>query len=271
MGNDNFLGAGLNYEYQTLSATLTLTVNNFPIQFVDPNGANRIVKLPTTSIIKGQPFRIVNVDPTYSITLQASDASQIAVPFIDAMIDVHSKQATPTSNAHWKIDKAQSNYLAHEYQCGDLLTGSNRLAFSIEYSASVGTYRTTGGYCKVTPYRTFSGDWRMKIQGYAEFPATNDIVYFKLWGNHTQTTAWVANGETVSTVGMTSKSGIVQFGMTQYCDQNNFASGSIGTRDYLKIASASTYLEGNSSVASYVSGFFNIDFTLNAKPAWLLF
>lgn len=79
---NRLLATALRSEYKdakTLSADLTLLDADTPIQRINCNGADRIVKAPTGDAVENHPYWVVNATSTggYKITLKSNDATII--------------------------------------------------------------------------------------------------------------------------------------------------------------------------------------------------
>lgn len=77
---NDLIAASLRSEYknvETLSADKTLTDADTPIQRLNCNGANRIVKMPTADAVENHPFFIVNstASGAYTLTVQNNGAT----------------------------------------------------------------------------------------------------------------------------------------------------------------------------------------------------
>jgi hypothetical protein len=84
-------------------AATTLTISDERIQVVTPT-ADRIYKLPTTSVKKGMHWKIFNTaTANYKITVQSSGSNEIG--FVPPSSDrtFIAVQDTPTTAAHWLI------------------------------------------------------------------------------------------------------------------------------------------------------------------------
>lgn len=115
----------------TPSGTVVLTITDAQYQFMVPT-ADSIVRLPTTSIIAGDIWELTNGASAFKITVQASDATVISVLPPKGRLALHSKIATPVTNADWAQDWCDGSFAS-----GGLTTAS--------FSASFGT--VTGVQC----------------------------------------------------------------------------------------------------------------------------
>lgn len=83
----------------TAAGTTTLTVNSVELQ-VFTGSTTQTVALPTTSVVAGTRFMIVN-NSTGVVTVQSSGANTIATVSPGNRVTVISVVATPTTAAHW--------------------------------------------------------------------------------------------------------------------------------------------------------------------------
>jgi hypothetical protein len=86
----------------TAGGTTTLNAASSEIQIFTGTTTQTVV-LPTTSILAGQKYRIINLS-TGSVTVVASDASAMTIVSPNQNSIVTAVQATPVSNAHWVIE-----------------------------------------------------------------------------------------------------------------------------------------------------------------------
>jgi hypothetical protein len=107
----------------TAAGTTTLTVTSAAIQ-VFTGSTTQTVKLPTTSVVAGQAFRIVNTS-TGAVTVQSSGANTICVLAGGTEATFTALVATPTTAAGWDC-----NYHAVEVASGKTLTASNSLTLA---------------------------------------------------------------------------------------------------------------------------------------------
>ena len=85
----------------TASGTTTLTTDSTEVQ-VFTGSSGQTVVLPTTNVVAGRRFMIVNKAAS-SLVLQASDGSSLdAIPNWQSVVAV-AVQDTPTTNSHWHV------------------------------------------------------------------------------------------------------------------------------------------------------------------------
>jgi hypothetical protein len=96
---DNFIATAASTA--TAAGTTTLTVADAQVQ-VFTGTSTQTVKLPTTSIVAGQMYRIVN-QSTGIVTVQSSGANTIGTVTAGTALDLIAAVATPTTAAHWQI------------------------------------------------------------------------------------------------------------------------------------------------------------------------
>jgi len=96
------LQASLGFEVQTMTGTLSLSDSNKRRQRLVVNGADRIVKLPSASILKGDQWELENPSIDYSVDVQGSSSGTVW-KFWEGSLIVQANQDTPTTSAHWDI------------------------------------------------------------------------------------------------------------------------------------------------------------------------
>lgn len=94
---DNFISSKT--ATATSAGTLTMTVNSTREQEFT-GSTTHTVKLPTTSIIAGTPYDIIN-NSSGTVTVQSSGANTITTVAAGAMATFKAKQDAPTTAAHW--------------------------------------------------------------------------------------------------------------------------------------------------------------------------
>ena len=105
----------------TTAVTLTLVSNQLQIF---TGTSNQTVVLPTTSVVAGTQFRVIN-NSTGVITVNASGGTTVVTLAANTSALVTSLQATPTTNAHWDYQ-----YWASNVATGKTLTVSQSLTLS---------------------------------------------------------------------------------------------------------------------------------------------
>ena len=80
----------------TMDSTFT------PRQWVDVNGADRILTLPSANVKKGWTYEIANPSKDYALTVNAY-ASGTVWKFWEGSLMVRANQDTPTLAAHWDV------------------------------------------------------------------------------------------------------------------------------------------------------------------------
>lgn len=88
----------------TAAATTTLTASSAPTQRFTGTSTQTVV-LPTTEVIAGQQFTLVNAS-TGAVTVNASGGSTVLTLPGKTTVTVTALQATPTTNAHWQSTPA---------------------------------------------------------------------------------------------------------------------------------------------------------------------
>ena len=84
----------------TAAGTKTLTVTDAQVQ-VFTGSSNQTVKLPTTSVVAGQQYTIIN-NSTGSVTVQSSGANTVATVATNTLQLFIARVAAPTTAAHWR-------------------------------------------------------------------------------------------------------------------------------------------------------------------------
>lgn len=120
------LGAGIKYFKDGIkgpwAATVgddsntTLVVTDNRVQIVTPSAA-RNYTLPTTSVLKGDIWTIVNLAAVTSLSLQikvkSSDGDQLATVYPQSTVRLLALQDTPTDRTHWiALDRITSSWMA---------------------------------------------------------------------------------------------------------------------------------------------------------------
>lgn len=107
----------------TSAGTTTLTNTSNPIQEFTGT-TTHTVKLPTTGIVAGRQFTIIN-NSTGLVTLQTSTAAQIHVLAAGTESVLTALVAAPTTAAHW-----EDSLLATSFAAGKALTVNNSLTLA---------------------------------------------------------------------------------------------------------------------------------------------
>jgi hypothetical protein len=107
----------------TSGSTVTLTVASTQIQVFTGSTA-QTVTLPTTSIVAGTQYRIIN-NSSNTVTVNASGGTTAAILAANTSALVTALQATPTTNAHW-----DTQYWGTSIVNAKKLTVSNSLTFA---------------------------------------------------------------------------------------------------------------------------------------------
>jgi hypothetical protein len=94
----------------TAAGTTTMTIASTKIQQFTGT-TTQTVKLPTTSIVKGQQYIIQNIGTSTAcvVTVQSSGANEILILGYGCTAILTSTQATPTTAAHWTFQKIGKN------------------------------------------------------------------------------------------------------------------------------------------------------------------
>ena len=91
----------------TAAGTTTLTITAAKVQ-IFTGSSTQTVKLPTTGVVIGQPYVIVNTSSGL-VTVQSSGANEICKLGLNQAVECVALQATPTSAAHWMFKKTNIN------------------------------------------------------------------------------------------------------------------------------------------------------------------
>lgn len=81
-------------------ANTTLTSSSDRVQIVAPT-ANRTYTLPSAGINRGDTFVIVDTSGSFTVQVDASDASTVATVAVSSNETFMALQDTPTTNSHW--------------------------------------------------------------------------------------------------------------------------------------------------------------------------
>lgn len=84
----------------TAASTLTMTIASTQLQYFTGSTASQVVKLPTTSVVAGMPYTIVN-NSTQTIAIQSSGANAILTMAANTQATFTAIVATPTTAANW--------------------------------------------------------------------------------------------------------------------------------------------------------------------------
>ena len=107
----------------TAAGTTTLTMLSNQLQIFTGTSTQTVV-LPTTSVVAGTQFRVVN-NSTGAVTVQSSALNTINILAANTSALFTSLQAAPTSNTHWEYQ-----YWASNVATGKTLTVSQSLTFA---------------------------------------------------------------------------------------------------------------------------------------------
>jgi len=150
----------------TTTGTVTLTASDRRQQLFAQTAAMTIV-LPTTSILAGEIISISGNSVTYSLTIQASNLSELtianscnqAATIGDGNVTLMALQATPTTPAHWRVLNVQEEMEVTGNFIGGLTTAytmrvqRNNFRVNASIRASTGTGSTTEFYFTALPTR----------------------------------------------------------------------------------------------------------------------
>lgn len=94
----------------TAAGTTTLAITDKIVQ-VFTGTTTQTVKLPTTSVVAGQVYTIINQCTTTAgvVTVQSSGANEILILSYGAWAQFRATQATPTTAAHWTFIRSPRN------------------------------------------------------------------------------------------------------------------------------------------------------------------
>ncbi len=235
-GNLAFYPSGANVRGSEGAGTVTLTSADNPYQIFNTSGAVVCV-LPSTGVVAGQVYRLENVGSSGSLEVQSSDASPLGyVNSLYSCMTLTALQASPTTEAHWKVNFSYSEYT---YSSAGSYLGAGAPTLS---GTSIGS--TIYGF--FVPYQSFDGVWRLTF---------NFLVGRS--GSAIGSQVIAVNGVTFDVDGSQN----VTFGAS-----NLVSDGDVG---YAFTSSASSnitlnFTTGNNPTAYFVSG----DVQLNSKPTW---
>jgi hypothetical protein len=92
----------------TANSTLTLTISDTSYQYLTGTTAGQIVKLPTTSVVAGGQYTIVN-SSSQSVAVQSSGANAILTIAANNQGIFTAIVATPTTAANWSFTYSSAN------------------------------------------------------------------------------------------------------------------------------------------------------------------
>jgi hypothetical protein len=122
----------------TAGTTTTMTIAATGIQ-VWTGSSNQTIKLPTTSVVAGGQYTIVNAG-TGALTVQSSGANTITVVAAGTSAIFTAVVATPTTAANWN-----SQYIGATAASGGSLTTSGAYPITLTATASTGVTLPTSG------------------------------------------------------------------------------------------------------------------------------
>lgn len=94
---------------QPISASGTTTLTADAPQVIKLTGtSSQTLVLPTTSVVGGRSFQVINNNGTNTAVIQSSDATQIAALPVGQSMVFTALQDTPTGSAHWSIAAGQN-------------------------------------------------------------------------------------------------------------------------------------------------------------------
>lgn len=93
----------------TAAGTTTLTVDSPEVQIFTGSTTQTVV-LPTTSIVAGQRYTVIN-QSSGAVTVQTSNATTIITLLSGQSVVAMAVQATPTTSAHWALGALAANAL----------------------------------------------------------------------------------------------------------------------------------------------------------------
>jgi hypothetical protein len=169
----------------TAGATTTLTITSTYTQ-VFTGTLTQTVKLPTTSVLQGQQYLIIN-QSTGAVTVQSSGANTITILAAGTSATFTAVVATPTTAANWS-----SLYYGDIVASGKSLTVNNTLTFA-GTDATTMTFPTTSK----TIAANDGSNWAFASQ------AVGDIAYANAAGTYTRLAA-VALGSVLTSAGVTT-------------------------------------------------------------------
>ena len=198
----------------TSASITTLTAASSPIQ-VFTGTTTHTVRLPSTGIIAGRQFTVIN-NSTGLLTMQTSTAAQIHVlasgteSILTALID------SPTTAAHW-----EDSFIATNFAAGKALTVNNSLTLA-GTDATTMTFPTTNAViARTDAAQTFTG-----VQTMTSPALTTPVI------NGTPTGTGVAVAGTANTLVLRDGSGTIVSSLTE----TTTALGTIGAAVTLTLA-----------------------------------
>ncbi len=186
----------------TAAGTTTLTIADKPLQYFT-GSTTQTVKLPTTSVVAGQQFQIVN-NSTGLVTVQSSGANTITILGASTSGIFTAVVATPTTAANWN-----STYAGVNAASGKVATINNTLTFAGTDATTMTFPTTSATIARTDAANTFTG--HQTIEGVTSTGATgtgqfvfdtaptfastvNAVTGYKINGAATSNTILKANG-----------------------------------------------------------------------------
>ncbi len=188
----------------TAAGTTTLTVASTQQQYFT-GSSTQTVKLPTTSVVAGQQYQIVN-QSSGAVTVQSSGSNTITVLAGGTSGLFTAVVATPTTAANWS-----STYLADVVASGKALTVNNSLTFSGTDGTTMTFPTTSATLARTDAANTFTG--HQTIEGVTSTGATGT-------GNFVFGTSPTITGGTLTTTSVNGVTLTTGGGTTTFLNAN---------------------------------------------------
>lgn len=134
----------------TAAGTTTMTIASTFIQ-IWTGSSTQTVKLPTTSVLQGQQYLIIN-QSTGAVTVQSSGANTITILAANTSALFTAVVATPTTAANWA-----SQYSGVNAASGKVATINNTLTFSGTDATTMTFPGTNATVARIDAAQTFAG------------------------------------------------------------------------------------------------------------------
>jgi hypothetical protein len=153
----------------TAAAIVNMTSESTPIQ-VFTGTTTHTVKLPSTGIVAGEQFTIIN-NSTGLVTMQTSTGAQIHILAPGTESILTALIATPTTAAHW-----EDSLLSTTYAAGKLLTVNNSLTLAGTDATTMTFPNTNATIARTDAAQTFTGVQTMTMAGTLSAPTIQGFV-----------------------------------------------------------------------------------------------
>ncbi len=142
-GNKGFSGGAYAIDATSVSNTIALAVTDNHTQILTPTGACSFT-LPTTSVLAGEEYTVVNLHATFVVTIKASAGATITL-LNCGVCKLIALQNTPTTAAHWQvIDIRESGTYTATGVAGTNVTGTPSFAGQWSRNGKVVTVSGSG-------------------------------------------------------------------------------------------------------------------------------